>query len=49
MFMRGGIPRGLRGARWAARFLKKHSDETVMLSPPPVVQRAVIALLAREP
>jgi len=48
MFMRGGIPRGLRGARWAARFLKKHSDETVMLSPPPVVQRALIALLARE-
>ncbi len=48
MFMRGGIPRGLRGARWAARFLKKHSDETVMLSPPPVVQRALFALLARD-
>jgi mannose-6-phosphate isomerase-like protein (cupin superfamily) len=48
MFLRPGIPRGLRGARWAARFLKKHRGETVFLSPPPVVQRVLIALLARD-
>jgi quercetin dioxygenase-like cupin family protein len=48
MFMRGGVPRGLRGARWAAQFLKKYRDETVMLSPPPFLQRALIRLLARD-
>jgi quercetin dioxygenase-like cupin family protein len=48
LFTPRGLPRGLRGARWAARFLKKHREETVMLSPPPVVQRALIALLARD-
>ena len=48
MFLRPGIPRGLGGARWAARFLKKHRGETVFLSPPPVVQRVLIALLARD-
>ena len=48
LIMRGGIPRGLRGARWAARFLKKYGEETVFLSPPRVVQRTLIALLARD-
>ena len=47
MFMRGGIPRGLRGARWAARFLKRYEDETVMRFPPRPVQRLLTALLAR--
>jgi quercetin dioxygenase-like cupin family protein len=47
LFTQRGLPRGLRGARWAARFLKKYQDETVFLSPPPVLQRALIALLAR--
>jgi quercetin dioxygenase-like cupin family protein len=47
LFMRGGIPRGLRGARWAARFLKKYEDETVMLFPPRPLQRLLVALLAR--
>jgi quercetin dioxygenase-like cupin family protein len=47
LFMRGGIPRSLRGARWAANFLKRHRGETVMSFPPSFVQRAMIALLAR--
>lgn len=48
LFMRGGIPRGLRGARWGARFLKRHRDETVMTFPPRFVQSALIAILARD-
>lgn len=47
LFTRRSLPRGLRGARWAARFLKRHRDETVFLSPPLLVQRALVALLAR--
>jgi quercetin dioxygenase-like cupin family protein len=47
LFMRGGIPKSLRGARWAAGFLKKHRDDVVMTFPPPVMQRAMIAMLAR--
>jgi hypothetical protein len=47
LFMRGGIPRGLRGARWGARFLKRHRDETVMTFPPRFVQSALIAVFAR--
>lgn len=47
LFLRGGIPRGLRGARWGARFLKRHREETVMTFPPRFVQSALIALLAR--
>jgi mannose-6-phosphate isomerase-like protein (cupin superfamily) len=47
LFMRGGIPRGLRGARWAASFLKKHRDDVVMTFPPRFVQSAMIALLGR--
>ena len=47
LFMKGGIPRSLRGARWAAGFLKEHQDEVVMTFPPRFVQRALIATLAR--
>jgi quercetin dioxygenase-like cupin family protein len=47
LFTQRGRPRGLAGARWAASFLKRYRDETVFLSPPPVVQRVLIALLAR--
>ena len=43
-----GRPRGLRGARWAARFLKRYRDETVFIDPPQIVQRALIGLLGRE-
>ena len=45
--MRGGIPRSLRGARWAAGFLKQHRDDVVMTFPPRFVQSAMIALLGR--
>ena len=47
MFMRGGIPRSLRGARWAARFLKQYENDVVISFPPRLIQRAMIALLAR--
>jgi quercetin dioxygenase-like cupin family protein len=47
-FTQRGLPRGLRGARWAARFLKRYRDETVFVEPPQIVQRALIALLARD-
>lgn len=48
LFTQRGLPRGLRGARWAAGFLKRYRDETVFLTPPAIVQRALIALLARD-
>lgn len=47
LFMRGGIPRSLRGARWAANFLKRNREDVVLSFPPVFVQRALIALLAR--
>jgi quercetin dioxygenase-like cupin family protein len=47
LFTSHGLPRGLRGARWAAGFLKRYRDETVFVSPPQIVQRILIALLAR--
>jgi hypothetical protein len=47
LLMRGGIPRSLRGARWAARFLKRHRADVVMSFPPRPVQSAMIALLGR--
>jgi quercetin dioxygenase-like cupin family protein len=48
LFSQKGRPRGLRGARWAAGFLKRYRDETVFLTPPAIVQRALITLLARD-
>ncbi len=48
LFTPRGLPRGLRGARWAAGFLKRYRDETVMVSPPQPVQRLLFALLARD-
>jgi quercetin dioxygenase-like cupin family protein len=47
LFMRGGIPRSWRGARWAAGFLARHRADVVMTFPPRPVQSALIALLAR--
>jgi hypothetical protein len=46
LFTQRGRPRGLRGARWAAGFLKRYRDRAVFLAPPPIVQRLLIALLA---
>lgn len=39
LFMKGGIPRSLKGARWAARFLERYSDQVVMTFPPRFAQR----------
>jgi quercetin dioxygenase-like cupin family protein len=47
LILRGDLPRGLKGARWAANFLKQHQDDVVMTWPPRFVQRGLIALLAR--
>jgi quercetin dioxygenase-like cupin family protein len=47
LFMRGGIPRSLGGARWAAAFLKRHREDVVMSFPPRFMQSAMIALFAR--
>jgi quercetin dioxygenase-like cupin family protein len=49
LFTSRGLPRGLGGARWVASFLDRYRGETVFLSPPQPVQRAMIALLARDP
>ena len=46
LFTQRGLPRGLRGARWAAGFIEKYGDETVFLSPPRPVQRVLVAILA---
>ena len=47
LFARGGIPKSLRGARWAARFLKRHGDDVVMTFPPRPVQSLMIAVFGR--
>ena len=44
LFMRGGVPKSLRGARWAAGFLARHREDVVIAFPPQLVQRAMIAL-----
>ena len=46
LFLRGGIPRSWRGARWAAGFLARHREDVVMTFPPRFAQSAMIALLA---
>lgn len=47
LFMKGGIPRSLRGARWAAQFLERNRDDVVMVFPPRFAQAAMVKLLAR--
>jgi quercetin dioxygenase-like cupin family protein len=47
LFTQRGLPRGLQGARWAAGFLKRYRDETVFVSPPPIIQRLLMTTLAR--
>lgn len=41
LFMKGGIPKSLEGARWAAGFLARHEEETVMTFPPRFMQKAM--------
>jgi len=47
LFTQRGLPRGLRGTRWVAGFLKRYRNETVFLSPPASAQRLLIAIFAR--
>lgn len=44
LFMKGGVPKSLEGARWAADFLERHRADVVMCFPPQFVQRAMIAV-----
>jgi len=39
LFIKGGLPKSWRGLRWAATFLKRFEDETVMTFPPRPLQR----------
>jgi mannose-6-phosphate isomerase-like protein (cupin superfamily) len=41
------LPTSWRGAMWVADFALRFSHETVMCSPPPALQRAVLPLVAR--
>lgn len=41
------LPTGLRGAAWLSDFALRFADETVMCSPPPALQRAVLPAAAR--
>jgi mannose-6-phosphate isomerase-like protein (cupin superfamily) len=45
LFMKGGIPKSLKGARWAAAFLKRHQQDVVMTFPPAFAQRTMIRVL----
>jgi len=48
LFTQRGLPRGLRGTRWAASFIKRYGDETVFVSPPRPLQKVLVALFARD-
>ena len=41
LIKRGGIPGSIAGLGWAARFLERHSSETVMSFPPPFAIKAM--------
>jgi quercetin dioxygenase-like cupin family protein len=41
------LPTGLRGAAWVSEFALRFRDETVMCSPPPVLQRVLLPAAAR--
>ena len=41
------LPTSLEGARWLTRFAQRFSDETVMCSPPPAVQRVMLPVMGR--
>jgi hypothetical protein len=46
LFLKGGIPKGIKGARWAADFLDRYDEETVMVFPPKFMQVATKRLFA---
>jgi mannose-6-phosphate isomerase-like protein (cupin superfamily) len=41
------LPTGVAGARWLVNFALRHRGETVMCSPPPVVQRVTLPVAKR--
>jgi hypothetical protein len=41
------LPTSLRGAAWIADLADRYSDETVMCSPPPALQRVLVPAAAR--
>jgi hypothetical protein len=47
LFNARNLPTSWRGAMWVADFAYRFRDETVMCSPPPALQRAVLPLVAR--
>jgi quercetin dioxygenase-like cupin family protein len=47
LYYEKSLPTSLRGAGWLARFALAHRAETVMTSPPPIVQRLTLPLAAR--
>jgi mannose-6-phosphate isomerase-like protein (cupin superfamily) len=46
-YTRRGIPRGFRAATQLADLMERYADVTVMASPPRLIQRATLPLLAR--
>jgi mannose-6-phosphate isomerase-like protein (cupin superfamily) len=47
LFNAHNLPTSWRGAMWVADFAYRFRDETVMCSPPPALQRAVLPVVAR--
>lgn len=47
LYNRHNLPTGLRGAAWLSEFALRFADETVMCSPPPALQRAVLPVAAK--
>jgi quercetin dioxygenase-like cupin family protein len=47
MFLRPGIPKGIRGLLAAADFSERYRDTMVLTFPPPVIQRILFPPLAR--
>ena len=41
LFRRGGIPTGWRGAKWAAAFIERYSDQVILSFPPRPLQKAM--------
>jgi mannose-6-phosphate isomerase-like protein (cupin superfamily) len=47
LFNARSLPTSLRGAGWLAAFALRFRHETVMCSPPPMVQRVLLPIVAR--
>ncbi len=45
LYNRRNLPTSLRGAVWIADLAQRFSDETVMCSPPPAVQRVLVPVV----